>query len=566
MSDINKDAIKAALRALGDSNVEVSFIQSNDMQPKTSAREVLLPEIDDLAKTRSFADESAAKLKFHNEDISNFYRPSNLAQAEIFDTLENLRSQSLLAKKYAGVFENISSQKTFDDSIHAAVGKIYWEKMLDIPSPTESMLERWISNNAKDKFEKLIETSENQQEFSEAAIDFISALATRDQKPSESQKGSAENSGQQNKQQDQDSDKDEQEEVEPNKNQDGNKMPAEKSAGEVQTSKGKKYEGASEGGRLPNYKFDEDLEYKVYTRAYDEVVHATALASQAELGRLRTQLDAKIESLKTITNKLANRLQNLLMAQNKSWWEIDQDDGVLDAKRLSRLIASPDYQHIYKVYKQSDFKDTVVTILIDNSGSMRGRPIMSAVACADILARVLEQCGVKVEILGFTTVEWKGGRSRQLWMKEGALKNPGRLNDLRHIIYKPADSPWRRSRKNLALALKDGLLKENIDGEAINWAANRVLKRPEERKILMVISDGAPVDDSTISANPSNYLDNHLRKIITQIESSQKLELLAIGIGHDVGRYYKNAITIMDINDLGETMITKMEELFGKAA
>lgn len=317
---------------------------------------------------------------------------------------------------------------------------------------------------------------------------------------------------------------------------------------------------------LSNTHTEPEFKYKAYTTEFDEVVKASDLASFQELGRLRAQLDMKISGLKTITNRLSSRLQQLLMAPKNVWWEFDKEEGLLDSRRFARFIANAGNDNIYKEYNEQDIKDTVVTLLIDNSGSMRGRPIMSAIACADILARVLEQCGVKVEILGFTTAEWKGGKSRQKWQMNGAPANPGRLNDLRHIIYKQADLPWRRAKRNLALALKDGLLKENIDGEGILWAASRLVTRSENRKILMVISDGAPVDDSTISVNNSNYLDNHLRNVIRNIESTSQLELLAIGIGHDVGRYYNNAVTITDINDLGETMIDKMEELFSNAS
>jgi cobaltochelatase CobT len=405
-----------------------------------------------------------------------------------------------------------------------------------------------------------------QEGFAKAAITFIDKLIDNqnvDASADPSQASESEDS--ENNDGNKENDNTEQDDVESSKAE-MPKTPQDKSSGEMTTGKTRLEEAGPNAGRLPNYELEAEFVYKVFTRQFDEVVHATSLASQQDLGRLRAQLDQKIESLQTITSKLASRLQRLLLAQQKSWWELDKDEGLIDSKRLSRLITDSGFENIYKLYKTSDFKDTVVTLLIDNSGSMRGRPIMSAVACADILSRVLEQCGVKVEVLGFTTAEWKGGKSRQLWQKEGAPKNPGRLNDLRHIIYKSADSPWRGARKNLALALKDGLLKENIDGEAIMWAAQRLSRRPEERKILMVISDGAPVDDSTISANPTNYLDNHLRQVIEHIEHGKRLELLAIGIGHDVGRYYKNAIKIMDISDLGETMITKMEELFAAAA
>ena len=559
-----KEPIAAALRALSGQKVDVNFTQTNDPQPKISGSSVTMPDIE-LEKTRSMADEIAAYLKFHDPLLHEKHRPLNADKAEIFDSLENLRSQVMLSKKYPGVKQNIAGGKLFGDAVADAIGKIFWERSLDLPYSEKSMLESWIELNAASKFEDLFKTTTSQPEFAVAATDFIELLVNKDN-PRSAQKQESDNKQEKQGQQQEQEQEDTDEPATESQQDDRPKMSADKSAGDSSSMKGKLQESGEVGGRLPNYQLEDNFHYKVYTRQFDEVVHATQLATQAELGKLRQQLDQRVESLKTITNKLATRLQRLLMAQQKSWWELDKDEGIVNSSRLSRLVANADFQNIYKLYKTSDFKDTVVTMLIDNSGSMRGRPIMSAVTCADILAKVLEQCGVKVEILGFTTVEWKGGRSRQLWLKDGAPKNPGRLNDLRHIIYKPADSPWRRSRKNLALALKDGLLKENIDGEAIYWAANRLMRRPEARKILMVISDGAPVDDSTISANPSNYLDNHLREVIAGIEGGNKLEMLAIGIGHNVGRYYRNAITIMDINDLGETIITKMEELFSKAA
>jgi cobaltochelatase CobT len=561
-----KSTIPPAIRALSGQDVEVSFVKSNNPDAQITGKTITLPEEENLQKSRAKADEVAAYLKYHQPHIHNHYRPANNSKAQIFDTLENLRTQILLSKKYAGVLENIHFNKNFGDEVADNIGKIFWQKGLGLPAANKTLLENWIEQNAPQHFENLQNNMEGQEAFAKAAITFIDKLidnqnvdASSDPSQAADSEDSENNEG--NKQ----NDNTEQDDVESSKAETP-KTTQDKSTGEMTTGKTRLEEAGPNAGRLPNFELEPEFVYKVFTRQFDEVVHATSLASQQELGRLRAQLDQKIESLQTITSKLASRLQRLLLAQQKSWWELDKDEGLIDSKRLSRLVVDSGFENIYKQYKTSDFKDTVVTLLIDNSGSMRGRPIMSAVACADILSRVLEQCGVKVEVLGFTTAEWKGGKSRQLWQKQGAPKNPGRLNDLRHIIYKGADSPWRGARKNLALALKDGLLKENIDGEAIMWAAQRLSRRPEERKILMVISDGAPVDDSTISANPTNYLDNHLRQVIEHIEAGRRLELLAIGIGHDVGRYYKNAIKIMDISDLGETMITKMEELFAAAA
>ena len=311
---------------------------------------------------------------------------------------------------------------------------------------------------------------------------------------------------------------------------------------------------------------DDSAVYRAYTRHFDEEVEAEELCDPDELARLRQQLDQQLQHLQGVISKLANRLQRRLLAQQTRAWEFDLDEGLLDAGRLSRVVVNPLLALSYKRELDMEFRDTVVTLLIDNSGSMRGRPITVAAMCGDILARTLERCAVKVEVLGFTTRAWKGGQSRERWVQDGKPRNPGRLNDLRHIVYKAADSPWRRARKNLGLMLREGLLKENIDGEALLWAYRRLLMRSEHRRILMVISDGAPVDDSTLSVNPGNYLEKHLREVIRDIENREQVELIAIGIGHDVTRYYRRAVTIVDAEELGGTMMQKLTELFDEDA
>ncbi len=311
---------------------------------------------------------------------------------------------------------------------------------------------------------------------------------------------------------------------------------------------------------------DDHAAYRAFTRAFDEEVGAEDLCDPDELTRLRQQLDQQLQHLQGVVSKLANRLQRRLLAQQQRAWEFDLEEGMLDAGRLARIVVNPLLSLSYKRERETDFRDTVVTLLVDNSGSMRGRPITVAAMCGDILARTLERCAVKVEILGFTTRAWKGGQSRERWVQEGKPRNPGRLNDLRHIIYKAADAPWRRARRNLGLMLREGLLKENIDGEALLWAYRRLIARPEHRRILMVISDGAPVDDSTLSVNPGNYLERHLRDVIREIEGRDLVELIAIGIGHDVTRYYRRAVTIVDAEELGGTMMKKLAELFDEDA
>jgi cobaltochelatase CobT len=306
----------------------------------------------------------------------------------------------------------------------------------------------------------------------------------------------------------------------------------------------------------------ESWEYKAYTTQFDEVVSATELCDEEELTRLRAYLDAQLKGLQGIVTRLANRLQRRLMAQQNRSWDFDQEEGLLDAARLARVVISPGHSLSYKIERDVEFKDTVVTLLIDNSGSMRGRPISIAAISADIMARTLERCGVKTEVLGFTTRAWKGGQSREAWLSGGKPAHPGRLNDLRHIVYKKADEPWRRARKNLGLMMREGLLKENIDGEALLWAHTRLLARQEDRRILMVISDGAPVDDSTLSVNSAGYLEQHLRRVIDWIEKQSPVQLVAIGIGHDVTRYYRRAVTIMDVEQLGGTMVEQLAGLF----
>lgn len=561
---INKDAIAATLRALAKTSAEVGFQLSNDDQPKITPKTIVLPEIDNEEKMRATADELAARLRYHDASINIRHRPLSSEQAQIFDELEKHRAEVVLSKQYDGVLWNLNTQKDFNDSIPQTIAKVFWNKSLGLTQVGKTMLETWIEQNAKEQFQRLLDTVDNQEDFAIAANDFISFMETsQNAEKMEQEVKEAESEMKQQKP------NDDNEDVPPEENQ-GEQQSQGKSreatAGEVESMKGKKMEAGPNPGVPYTNEYEDEAPYTVYTKEFDMVVNASQLASYQELGRLRAQLDQKMANLKTITGRLSARLQRLLLAQRATWWEFDKEEGNVDANRLARFVASPEYVNIYKIHKEAEFKDTVVTLLIDNSGSMRGRPIVSAIACADILAKTLEQCGVRVEILGFTTHEWKGGKSRASWIKAGGPKNPGRLNDLLHIIYKSADEPWRRAKRNLSLALKDGLLKENIDGEAILWAYSRLFNRPESRKILMVISDGAPVDDSTISANATNYLDHHLRQVIQKVESYSGIELLAIGIGHDVKRYYKNAVTIMDISDLGETMVTKMEELFKKAA
>jgi cobaltochelatase CobT len=334
-------------------------------------------------------------------------------------------------------------------------------------------------------------------------------------------------------------------------------------AGEEEASTGDDLsESVSASPSRRNWDLSPETDYKAYTTRFDEIVESQELCDEEELGRLRAYLDQQMGGLQNVVTRLANRLQRRLMAQQARSWDFDQEEGLLDAARLARVVVNPRHALSFKIERDTEFRDTVVSLLIDNSGSMRGRPIAIAAICADILARTLERCGVATEVLGFTTRGWKGGQSREAWLSAGRPGNPGRLNDLRHIVYKRADEPYRHSRRNLGLMMREGLLKENIDGEALLWAHNRLIARPEERRILMVISDGAPVDDSTASANGGSYLERHLRQVIEWIEKRSSVELIAIGIGHDVTRYYERAVTIMDADQLAGAMVEQLARLF----
>jgi cobaltochelatase CobT len=437
-----------------------------------------------------------------------------------------------------------------------------------------------VESAAGRDFQKLRETLTNQESFARAARQLIRDLKLGDesadlQDEDDQESQDQENAdGQSNETGDDQSDSSEthgygaqgEETEDAVRAGDASETVADQAQTEMQMGSGDEEEpGRAERPWLPPGALSNEplgQQYHAYTVKFDEIVDADQLCDAEELGRLRNHLDQQLSHLQGVIGKLANRLQRRLMAQQNRSWDFDLDEGTLDAARLARIVANPMHALSFKKEKETNFRDTVVSLLIDNSGSMRGRPITVAAMSADILARTLERCGVKVEILGFTTRAWKGGQSREQWLAAGKPANPGRLNDLRHIIYKPADAPWRRARKNLGLMLREGILKENIDGEALLWAHNRLLPRTEERKILMVISDGAPVDDSTLSVNPGNYLERHLRDVIDWIETRSPVELIAIGIGHDVTRYYRKAVTIVDADQLGGTMMEQLASLF----
>ena len=547
----------------------------------------------ETAKLRGAADAMALRLRHHNDALHQARLPASREARDAYDALEQARIEIIGATHMAGVTSNLRNRlgeecesggfdrMTTRDQLPlgTALSLLARERMdpTAIPASAQQVLNLWrntLGPDAEAALDELAATRTDQSRYTRAARKLLAAvdLAEGESEPTEGdESGENENEGEDSAQQDNSQSGETQSQT-----QDIPMLAATPEQGE--SSGEEEYEEddsdaddmSAEAGDAPagpqprrnSIPNDDTATYKAFTRAYDEEIDAEDLCDPDELSRLRQQLDQQLQHLHAVVAKLANRLQRRLLAQQMRAWEFDLEEGMLDSARLSRIIIDPLLALTYKRERDTDFRDTVVTLLIDNSGSMRGRPITVAAMCGDILARTLERCGVKVEVLGFTTRAWKGGQSREQWVAAGKPQLPGRLNDLRHIIYKAADTPWRRARKNLGLMLREGLLKENIDGEALLWAYRRLLVRPEHRRILMVISDGAPVDDSTLSVNSGNYLERHLRDAIRDIESRDLVELVAIGIGHDVTRYYRRAVTIVDAEELGGTMMRKLAELF----
>ncbi len=546
-----------------------------------------MPSNEGKSAIRGAADHAALSMRYHNPVLHQENRPTGQVAGAAFDILEGIRLETIGSSDLAGVqynlyrrFELSAMQKGLNtgvlplaDGLEVAARR--YIQQMPIPGFLTAVLE---SPDPKLKailplLDKLRERTHDQQAFAELSLEVIDRLSQATGPLEQDENGSPQSRGAEKELSPdtlEDAETDmvtagEGEEKDGVKAMQSKVMPGSMSTEEAQPKKGED----AQFDRSSPYPFNQFVEpdpehYHAYNTQFDEVVSASALAPPAELDTLRQQLDQKLSQFQSVTSRLASKLQRLLMARQARQWIFDQDDGMIDSRKLSRIIIHPEEERIYKRERDTDFRDTVVTLLIDNSGSMRGRPITIAALSADIISRTLERCGVKVEILGFTTREWKGGNLYKLWIKNGRPNNAGRLNDLRHIIYKSADASWRKARKNLGLMLKDGILKENIDGEAITWAYERLLARPEQRRILMVISDGAPVDDSTLSVNGGSYLDTHLREVIKRIESGNAVELLAIGIGHDVTRYYQRAVTISEIDKLGETMTEQLTALFSE--
>ena len=537
----------------------------------------------DFLTMRAKADSEALRLKYSNEDIFNTYKPKGKMAEELYEIAEKIRYEKIGSDTFKGIKENLAesykenkkntkneenisenlSAKTFENYLRSLFFEV--EKNKNYTKNIKESKKLW-DKNFKKNMNILKMNLKNQEKFNQIISKIISNMNIEN-KNSDENKIQEENNLQDLSSQE----KQEKNDQESKQQKDDQEFSTESDLLDIKnlTRENISDEEVEGSDRVENRRaktiFSESAKkYKVYTKEFDEVIKAEDLESDEELTRLRTSLDQLLIQLKNFISKLANKLQRKLLAKQNRSWDFDLEEGTLDTSKLTRIIIDPFNSLSFKKEKETNFKDTLVTILIDNSGSMRGKPISVAAICADILSRTLERCSVKVEVLGFTTKHWKGGLSREKWTNNKKPKFPGRLNDLRHIIYKSADTPWRQAKKNMGLMLKEGLLKENIDGEALRWAFNKTNKRKEERKILMVISDGAPVDDSTLSANLSNYLENDLKNTVNLIEQLSSIELLAIGIGHDVKRYYKKAVKITDVQDLGDVMINELTDLFSE--
>jgi len=594
-------AITGSVRAIaGDAEVEVTFANE---RPGMTGERIRLPELSkrptahELAVTRGLGDSMALRIACHDEKVHSTMAPQGSDARVIFDAVEQARVESIGALRMEGMAANLRSmteekyakanftgiERQEDAPIGEAVAMMVREKLTGQKPPGSAgkVLDLWrsfIQEKAGSELDNLSGVINDQQAFSKVIRNMLSAMEMAeeygddDSDPDSDDQSNEDDQPTGDEQNEDEIDEDagsdaapvEDSEVSDEQMEDGETEGAEISDDDMMEEGDDDSETPGETRRpnTPFADFNEKVDYHVYTEEFDEIITAEELCDAAELERLRAFLDKQLAHLQGAVGRLANRLQRKLMAQQNRSWDFDLEEGYLDTARLQRIIIDPTQPLSFKMERDTQFRDTVVTLLIDNSGSMRGRPITVAATCADILARTLERCGVKVEILGFTTKAWKGGQARENWLANGKPQTPGRLNDLRHIIYKSADAPWRRVRPNLGLMMREGLLKENIDGEALIWAHNRLLARREQRRILMMISDGAPVDDSTLSVNPGNYLERHLRAVIEQIETRSPVELLAIGIGHDVTRYYRRAVTIVDADELAGAMTEQLAELF----
>jgi cobaltochelatase CobT len=595
--DLFRRALAGAARAIAkDSEVDVVFASDTAPASGKTARvpspgPALEPRL--VAEARGAADSVALKLRHHDAKLHARHAPADADARAVFDALETARVEALGARAMGGVRENLNrlaearvrgdaivrARTAEEVPLSTAVGLLARERLTGEAPPQAALpglnlITPWIEKKAGAELDALAMTLDDQTAFARLSRQLLEDLEL----------ATAEDVGE-----DQPDEGGDEAEGEPGGGEDATEQGQDSTpAGGDVEMRGEAQEGDADesiadelemgeqeslagedvrdslfaaAGRR-NWELAPETDYRVYSTRFDEIVEAKELCDEEELGRLRAYLDQQMSGLSNVVTRLANRLQRRLLAQQARSWDFDQEEGLLDAARLARVVVNPRHALSFKIERDTEFRDTVVSLLIDNSGSMRGRPIAIAAICGDILARTLERCGVQTEILGFTTRGWKGGQSREAWLADGRPPNPGRLNDLRHIVYKRADEPYRRARRHLGLMMREGLLKENIDGEALLWAHNRLIARPEERRILMVISDGAPVDDSTASANGGSYLERHLRQVIEWIEKRSSVELIAVGIGHDVTRYYERAVTIMDADQLAGAMVEQLARLF----
>ena len=599
-ADPFKKALADATRVMADDH-DLVVTYSVD-PPGLTADTVRLPQVsrrmtrDEVLLARGTADAFALRHRYHDAAVAARYMPTGPMARDLYDAMETARVEAVGAQHMPGTAGNIDAKigaearrkgydqirKSADAPLATAAGYLvrHLATGRDLPQGADNVMALWrdfIEGQCGDALNDISGVLGDQKAFAKLARRLISDLGyadqlgedpDRDDDQDDAAEDGAEDEAEDDASGDDQSDSDEAE-ASPDQSQDDQQDPSQAQVSMDDMADAEMGEEAEmpEGEApleppAPAPWSDADPNYEVYRTDFDEEIGAEELAEPPELERLRAYLDQQLEPLKGAVSRLANKLQRRLQAQQSRSWEFDREEGILDAGRLARVVANPTTPLSFKVEKDTEFRDTMVTLLLDNSGSMRGRPISIAAICADVLARTLERCAVKVEILGFTTRAWKGGLSREKWLADGRPAGPGRLNDLRHIIYKSADAPWRRTRENLGLMMKEGLLKENIDGEALEWAHRRMVARREQRKILMVISDGAPVDDSTLSVNPANYLEKHLRDVIAMVEKRKAVELLAIGIGHDVTRYYDRAVTITDVDQLAGAMTEQLAALF----
>ena len=576
-----KIAITSTAKSISENQkLQIKF-GSNE---KASLDNLNIPNISDifdkkkLKSVRALTDSQALRMKYSDVEIFNKYKPNGNLSSKLYDLSERMRCEKLGSDYYFGIEQNLKNFYNSENTnpLNEKIDYKIEELFEDILKDKIFGIDQKKNNNKIDKKLKSLSSEINQKlkgkslnyndqtKFNHLISDLLNSLELGEEVTDELNESSEDNkndSNQNNEQKDDQKKKQSSQDKQIEATLPDFQLQGDEMKSENLDAQNEEFQDSPNRRATKNLKGN-DQNYKVFTTKFDEIVKANDLENEIELSRLRKNLDQQQQHLKNFISKLANKLQRKLLALQNRSWKFDLDEGILDTSKLSRVIVDPLNSLSFKKEKDTKFKDTVVTLLIDNSGSMRGKPITVAAICADILAKTLERCSVKVEILGFTTKNWKGGKSREEWTTQNKPMNPGRLNDLRHIIYKSADVNWRQAKNNLGLMLKEGILKENIDGEALHWAYKRLTTRKEERKILLVISDGAPVDDSTLSANFSNYLENNLRKTIKSIENDTKIELLAIGIGHDVSRYYAKAIKISDVNDLGDTIVNQLSDLF----